>query len=203
MPMCGVTEQQHQQQQQQQQQSLYWAAGRFGPAGGHTAERAPSPTSWGEAGLASSPCMGLPKPSFPALYRQDTSLPWRPGDGGYHKDLSRCRSGSYTEGCFFPTRPRGSPRAAQRAPDESRPSRRTFEELLKTCRQETLQAHFGCPGHRAVRSRSCSKPCLDTTFQEMLGNPPKQLLRIESRRKGAHQAARATPRGPATTIFLE
>ena len=84
-----------------------------------------------------------------------------------------CCSGSYTEGCFFPTRPRGSPRAAQRAPDESRPSRRTFEELLKTCRQDTLQAHFGCPGHRAVRSRSCSKPCLDTSFQEMLGNPPK------------------------------
>ena len=164
-----------------------------------------------------------------------------------------CCSGSYTEGCFFPTRPRGSPRAAQRAPDEPRPSRRTFEELLKTCRQETLQAHFGCPGHRAVRSRSCSKPCLDTTFQEMLGNPPKtvssnrirgqggppsakshpkgtrhnqflridsggiaskpllkrfgetsqkQLLRKESRRKGAHQAARATPRGSAATIFL-
>ena len=77
------------------------------------------PLSWGEAGLASSPCMRLPKPSTPALCRQDTSLPWRPGDGGYHKELSRCRSGSQTEGCSF-------------------------------------------WGH-----------CFQTTFDEILGNPPK------------------------------
>ena len=38
-----------------------------------------------------------------------------------------------------PKASRGSPRAAQRAPDEPRPSRRTFEELLKTCFETTFE----------------------------------------------------------------
>ena len=73
-----------------------------------------------------------------------------------------------------------SPQDPEAAPEQPRgpqmsPGHRAVRSrsCSKPAAKRPSKSSFGCPGHRAVRSRSCSKPCLDTTFQEMLGTPPK------------------------------